>query len=220
MGDDSDGTDGKKVYYSHRVLFATVLELVADPVFKRPGVEAASLDIICIYKGGQLPQKIKVVGTGNANGEIHGCPAVTLEVGQSYVFFLNDKTDRFYEVEFAPLSGDPTIILDDLTIHCGLTREFPTGLPVNEECYETMDNATCERHIPPTSTTSTTTAAPNPPKENGTKKVNPGENGGYETNTSKGGKAVGSKDDKDNNSSGILLVSWTLFSLSLILALL
>lgn len=56
--------EGKKIFYSSRVLFATVVELIPDPVFKRAGVKAAKLDIACIYKGGELPSRITVVGTG------------------------------------------------------------------------------------------------------------------------------------------------------------
>ena len=56
--------DEMKVYYSHRVIFAKVIEKKVDPVFSRPGVQAVTVDIICIYKGGMLPKRITIVGTG------------------------------------------------------------------------------------------------------------------------------------------------------------
>ena len=43
------------------------------------------------------------------------------------MFFLNNKTGDHYEVEFEPLAGESEIIIDDLTIICGLKREYPKG---------------------------------------------------------------------------------------------
>lgn len=229
---DPDATDSKKVFYSHRVLFATVLELKPDPVFKREGVKAAALDVICIYKGGLVPKSITVLGAGNLKGELEGCPAVHLEPGQSYVFFLNNQTGRHYEIEFEPLGGDPTIILDDLTIYCGLELKFPAGLPKNDECYEPIGEEYCEAYKPETTTTqeppptTVKTVTKATPKEDEVHvKDNNGNNPGYDTknynndNKSNGGKASGSKDNPNSGGSEVVL-TWTLISFSLILALL
>lgn len=62
-GNDEDA-DMKYVHYAQRVIFATVKKLMDDPKYARPGVQAAKLDIVCIYKGGQLMRDITVVGTG------------------------------------------------------------------------------------------------------------------------------------------------------------
>ena len=59
-----EGTEGMKIHYSDRVLFATVTELIPDPVHKKDGVQAAKVDIVCIYKGGQLPKQITIIGAG------------------------------------------------------------------------------------------------------------------------------------------------------------
>ena len=65
--------------------------------------------------------------SGNKNNEIPGCPTVDLEPNRAYVFFLNNKTDDYHEIEFEPLYGEPGVILDDLTIYCGLHLEMPIG---------------------------------------------------------------------------------------------
>ena len=59
-----DSVEGMKIHYSDRVVFATVKELIPDPVHKKDGVHAAKVEIVCIYKGGQLPEKITIVGAG------------------------------------------------------------------------------------------------------------------------------------------------------------
>lgn len=230
-GHDEDA-DMKYVHYAQRVIFATVKKLMDDPKYARPGVQAAHLDIVCIYKGGQLTQNVTVVGTGNLGGEIPGCPASNLTVGESYIFFLYDNDNRQLEIEFPPVGGEAYIILDDISINCGLTREFPPGLTsdqlkaLKEECYEPLKvDEGCYQYVPPTTTTTTTTA-PKTTKapEVTTKKVvvNPGNGGSYETkngeNTSKGGKASGSTHDDNNNSASGLVVSWTVVSLLLIFA--
>ena len=60
----TDRTEGMKIHYSDRVLYAMVKELIPDPVHKKEGVKAAKVEIVCIYKGGQLPEQITIVGTG------------------------------------------------------------------------------------------------------------------------------------------------------------
>ena len=59
--------DEKKVFYSHRVVFATVTEIKDDPIFGGSKSKAAVVDIVCIYKGGVLPKRITIVGTGRAS---------------------------------------------------------------------------------------------------------------------------------------------------------
>ena len=65
--------------------------------------------------------------SGNTKQKIRGCPKAELKLDHSYVFFLNNKTGDHYEVEFEPLAGESEIIIDDLTIICGLKREYPKG---------------------------------------------------------------------------------------------
>lgn len=229
-GNDEDA-DMKYVHYAQRVIFATVKKLMDDPKYARPGVQAAKLDIVCIYKGGQLMRDITVVGTGNLGGEIFGCPASNLTVGESYIFFLYDNDNRQLEIEFPPVGGESYIILDDISINCGLTREFPPGLSreelnaLEEECYEPLKiDEGCYQYVPPTTTTTTTAAKTTKAPEVTTKKVvvNPGNGGSYETkggdNTSKGGKASGSTHDDNGNSASGMVVSWTLLTLLLIFA--
>ena len=59
--------DEKKVFYSHRVVFATVTEIKDDPIFGGSKSKAAVVDIVCIYKGGVLPKRITIVGTGRVS---------------------------------------------------------------------------------------------------------------------------------------------------------
>ena len=63
----------------------------------------------------------------NSNEEIPGCPSAVVKKDMAYVFFLNEKTRDYYEIEFQPIGGEASIIIDDLTIICGLTLQFPKG---------------------------------------------------------------------------------------------
>ena len=77
----------------------------------------------------ELP-RIYIYISGNKKQKIRGCPKAELKTDHSYVFFLNNKTGDHYEVEFEPLAGESEIIIDDLTIICGLKREYPKGKKV------------------------------------------------------------------------------------------
>lgn len=224
----NDTAEGMKIHYSDRVVFARVKELIPDPVHKKDGVHAAKVEIVCIYKGGQLPEKITIVGAGNQNNQIPGCPVSSLVPEKTYVFYLNSKRNDYHEIEFEPLSNEGGLDpLDELTIFCGLTLTMPVGLPANDECYEPYPY--CEEYEEPTPapTTKPTTKAPKKNPET-TKPDNPGHEGkeimpedepGYETNPgeskSNGGKVSGSTND--NNRSSGLVASLTILTASFVL---
>lgn len=119
-------SDDRKVYYSDVVVYGEPLETVqGDYPFKDiDGVSTIKFNVLCVYKaeGFEVPSTIYIAGIGNENGQIKGCPAAPIGDSKSAVMFLKrtDKHDVF-EIEFKPNIGEIDIILDDLSVACGLS---------------------------------------------------------------------------------------------------
>lgn len=122
-GDDEYDKDERKVYYSQVVVWGEVVANATGnyPFKDIPGVYTVKFNVICTYKGGPVPSTIYIAGVGNLNKELPSCPSAPLGESKNHVMFLK-KTSRpeVFEIEFKPNQGDASVILDDLSIVCGL----------------------------------------------------------------------------------------------------
>ncbi|XP_045166540.1 uncharacterized protein LOC123529965 isoform X2 [Mercenaria mercenaria] len=152
--DDFD-TDERKVYYSEVVVFGEIVGKVAKtdkrnfPYKDVEGVDTVEFKVNCTYLGGpDIPSTIYISGIGNENGEITGCPAAPLELSKEAVMFLKrtDVASDIFEVEFAPNYGEALIMLDDLSMVCGLKLENVSDSICND--YPLEGETYCVRWTP------------------------------------------------------------------------
>jgi len=143
--------DEMKVYYSDAVVFGVVKGITPS---ETTGIKNVEFEVVCSYKGNVHTKTIYITGVGNRNGEMPGCPKVKVEKDEQVVFFLkrlpSRSSDPWFEAEFAPLRGDSSIFLDDMTVVCGL--DLTTGGEVMEAdvCFEPIGEEDCEMYYPPT----------------------------------------------------------------------
>ncbi|XP_045166539.2 uncharacterized protein LOC123529965 isoform X1 [Mercenaria mercenaria] len=152
--DDFD-TDERKVYYSEVVVFGEIVGKVAKtdkrnfPYKDVEGVDTVEFKVNCTYLGGpDIPSTIYISGIGNENGEIPGCPPAPVGASKEAVMFLKRAEipghNDVFETEFKPNFGEVEIMLDDLSLTCGLNltensheicKDYPP-LTLEEECIK------------------------------------------------------------------------------------
>ena len=64
------------------------------------------------------------IPSGNGQGQIEDCPPAQVKKQDLVVMFLSKVSPDVFQVEYSPMTGEYTQILDDLTIVCNLTRHI------------------------------------------------------------------------------------------------
>ncbi|KAL3851832.1 hypothetical protein ACJMK2_015537 [Sinanodonta woodiana] len=160
--DKSDAPLEEKVYKSQFVVYGTVLNKFPDPVYSEKDVFAAVVSVKCTYKGGMLPINITVVGAG----KMSGCPEANIHEMTDYILFLKSRNDKYYDIEFSPMTGDPQAI-DEILIVCDLVLVYTKGSQAEKdrECPEIFEDVEseedCLRYHPPQKNANFSTQAPN-----------------------------------------------------------
>ncbi|KAL4225841.1 hypothetical protein ACF0H5_013830 [Mactra antiquata] len=179
--------DPKKIYYSDYVIYGEVIRNHTGNVLHTNinGIYAAEVSVLCNYRGNNVPSDIIVTGLGNLNNELPNCPVASMNGSTDGVFFLRRIGDsNVFETQFAPNTGAIEIILDDLTIYCGLNLTGnPTDLCID---YEPLPVGECEQYIPPTTLEPPTTTEGSTDEDAGSVEVDTGDSQGdndegYET---------------------------------------
>ncbi|KAK3604344.1 hypothetical protein CHS0354_000343 [Potamilus streckersoni] len=160
--DRPDAPLEEKIYKSQFVAYGTVLETFPDPVYSEKDVYAAAVSVKCTYKGGMLPINVTVVGAG----KMPRCPEVNLHKMTDYILLLKSRTDKYYDVEFGPMTGDPQMI-DEILIVCDLALVYTKGSDAekNDDCPEIFEDVqteeNCLRYNPPQNNATFSTQSPN-----------------------------------------------------------
>lgn len=137
-----------KVHYSEIVVFGKVGEIVTGnyPFSNISGVSTRSFKVFCIFKGKQdlhSQTNITIVGLGNENKQIMGCPNATVNTDDEVIMFLKStKQTTLFELEFAPISGATSHILDELSAVCGLEKD------PGDKCVDFDPTGECIPYIP------------------------------------------------------------------------
>ena len=106
---------------------------------------------------------------GNKNEALPGCPHVRMPGTEEDVvmFVKNTSNPAVFELEFMPRTGAAEVVLDDLTVHCGLEMHEESAVGECSNFYPLTDDDGCTPFVPITSTTTTTTTTTPKPTEKG-----------------------------------------------------
>jgi len=156
-----------KIKFSSHVLFGRSVRKVNGAEYPFDGIDGVftlEFDVLCSYKGGRVPQTVYIAGMGNTNGALPGCPSVEMPTTEYSVMFLKQtRMPSVFEVEFASIdSDDSDIMLDDLTVMCGLEQHEETAADECADVYPLSEDDGCVTFtaastIPPVSTGSPVT---------------------------------------------------------------
>lgn len=151
--------DESRVHFSEFVVFGSITKNATEALMYKDlkGIFTVEFESLCSYKGGPVESTIFITGMGNMeNKAIPECPAVEPKIGEQCIMFLKStphtNSHNLYEIEFKPRCGEIGIILDDLSMICGLELHYSTDVNECEDFQPMSMSEDCLQFAPPTST--------------------------------------------------------------------